>query len=71
MILLSTGAVYGYSTMMSGPRADGTLPVGMIRLSKLLVWLNLNGGVNTFDTIFWTALWHAHISYAALRVSQF
>ena len=55
---------------LAGPRADGTLPVGMVRLRKLLVWLNLQDGVNSFDTIFWTALFVCAY-YAAFRVSEF
>ena len=55
---------------LEGPRKDGTLPVGMIRLRKVLNLLISQGGPSDFDTIFWTALFVCAY-YAAFRVSEF
>ena len=55
---------------LEGPRKDGTLPVGMIRLRKVLNLMIAQDGVNDYDTIFWTALFVCAY-YAAFRVSEF
>ena len=53
-----------------GPEPDGTLPVGMLKLRKILAHLNLHSIANGYDAIFWKALFICAY-YAAFRVSEF
>ena len=53
-----------------GPQLDGILPIGMLKLRKILIHLDSCSKANGFDAIFWKALFICAY-YAAFRVSEF
>ena len=57
-------------TKIRGPQLDGILPIGMLKLRKILTHLDIRSKANGFDAIFWKTLFICAY-YAAFRVSEY